>query len=218
MRDQLQRRGLVGWQMVFGDGQVQADAEDNADAFRCSSHISGTSCTVRDGSCGKRNHFGEHAAQFLAVDENVVRPFEHDVLAERAAAIADGRDNRVARLAAGDHLQPAVDGRVPHNRRRHADHQGDGMNDSPPRWSIDGRDGHGRSVCSSAQIATISRPVQSRPPQPSRPSRLVEPNSAPLRTNSAAYVLVEPLSPARSPGRLRRRCVAWSMRNPIWSS
>ena len=93
MRDQLQRRGLVGWQMVFGDGQVQADAEDDADAFRCGSHISGTSCTVRDGSCGKRNHFGEHAAQFLAVDENVVRPFEHDVLAERAAAIADGRDN-----------------------------------------------------------------------------------------------------------------------------
>ena len=65
MRDQLQRRGLVGWQMVFGDGQVQADAEDDADAFRCGSHISGTSRTVRDGSCGKRNHFGEHAAQFL---------------------------------------------------------------------------------------------------------------------------------------------------------
>ena len=44
-------------------------------------------------------------------------------------AIADGRDNRVARLAAGDHLQPAVDGRVPHNRRRHADHQGKAL-----RW------------------------------------------------------------------------------------
>ena len=130
MRDQLQRRGLVGWQMVFGDGQVQADAEDDADAFRCGSHISGTSRTVRDGSCGKRNHFGEHAAQFLAVDENVVRPFEHDVLAERAAAIADGRDNRVARLAAGDHLQPAVDGRVPHNRRSTLTTR-ETMNDSP---------------------------------------------------------------------------------------
>ena len=41
MRDQLQRRGLVGWQMVFGDGQVQADAEDDADAFRCGRQPSG---------------------------------------------------------------------------------------------------------------------------------------------------------------------------------
>ena len=111
MRNQLQRRGLVYRQPLLCDGKIQADADHNGDAILATRN---------------RHHFGEHATKFLSIHENIVRPFQcniPDILVKAAAAIAYRTNNRLTHLAAGDHLQPTIDGRIAHNRNGHAYHQ-----------------------------------------------------------------------------------------------
>ena len=107
-RNQLQRCGLIYRQSFLSDGKIQTDADHNGNAIPA----------IRN-----RHHFSEYATKFLAARKNIVRPFQQNIFIERAAEIAYRTNNRLTHLATGNHLQPTIDGRIAHNRNRHAHHQ-----------------------------------------------------------------------------------------------